>query len=93
MTVLQVTDIYKVKSFMFNIIWLIWWERAVVYRVVLNYDNEGKGTIVSVHTMQIYGGMKVYLHPFITFALHGVSSHLHAPAAAPLQKNTLLPIE
>jgi hypothetical protein len=42
--------------------------------------------------MQIYVGVKVYLRQFITLALNGVNSQLHAPAAVPHRKSPWYPL-
>ena len=42
------------------------------------FEVLGMMMIVNIHTMKAYGWMKVQLHPFPTWALHGKSSQLQA---------------
>jgi hypothetical protein len=75
-----------------------------MYSVIISYYNicvEGAEnvwvsycyTLVHVHVMKERGGVYIQLHSFLTLALDGVTTHLHAPTVLPLGKETPVPIE
>jgi len=44
--------------------------------------------VVNMHNMKTYGGMKVQLYSFPTWALHGMNSQLQAHAISPQENSS-----
>lgn len=56
-------------------------------------STEGKGEVVSVHTVQTHAAMEVQFYMFLNLTLHGGEGQLHALAAMPKGKELLFSIE
>jgi hypothetical protein len=47
-----------------------------------------RGEVIPVHTIEGIGGVEAKLHPFLTSALDGVNSQIHAPNCFMHRKET-----
>ena len=58
----------------------------------LDTSNEGKGEVVSVHTVQTHATMEVQFYMFLKVILHGGEGHLPALGTIPKGKELLFSI-
>ena len=54
--------------------------------------KQSKGSVVPVHALKVYGGVSVYIHSFLSLALHGASGRHHGQPLQPWERS-MVPTE